>query len=184
MQPADGKGVWSRSPDAGIKFAEDTRQATVAIKPGHRGERAISRKTIAQGRPECFGVPVFSRVLSTFHLAHEAAGAACIRLSLRPLFSRVELTQDSGVPCRENAAVCLVVIAIQSRARSSGLLRGACHWAALRADPLARKDELAPAVSGLFSQAEQFPLVTKPIMVPDRSADETSWIVNQNQRLK
>jgi hypothetical protein len=87
------------------------RQATVAIKPGHRGERAISRKTIAQGRPECFGVPVFTRVLSTFYLAHEAAGAACIRLSLRPLFSRVELTQDSGVPCRENAVGCLVVIA-------------------------------------------------------------------------
>jgi hypothetical protein len=28
---------------------------TVANKPGHRGEREISRKTIAQGRP---GVPV------------------------------------------------------------------------------------------------------------------------------
>jgi hypothetical protein len=28
---------------------------TVAIKPGHRGEREISRKAIAQGRP---GVPV------------------------------------------------------------------------------------------------------------------------------
>jgi hypothetical protein len=56
--------------------------------------------------------------------------------------------------------------------------------AALLADPLARKDELAPAVSGVFSRAEQFPLVTKPIMVPDRSGDETSWIVNQNQRLK
>jgi hypothetical protein len=29
--------------------------ATVTNKPGHRGEREISRKTIAQGRP---GVPV------------------------------------------------------------------------------------------------------------------------------
>jgi hypothetical protein len=29
-------------------------RATVARKPGHRGERAISRKTIARGRPECF----------------------------------------------------------------------------------------------------------------------------------
>jgi hypothetical protein len=26
--------------------------ATVAIKPGHRGERAISLKTIAQGMPD------------------------------------------------------------------------------------------------------------------------------------
>src|SRR4051812_25080245 len=29
-------------------------RATVTKKPGHRGERAISRKTIARGRPECF----------------------------------------------------------------------------------------------------------------------------------
>jgi hypothetical protein len=28
--------------------------ATVARKPGHRGEHEVSRKTIAQGRPECF----------------------------------------------------------------------------------------------------------------------------------
>ena len=28
-------------------------QTTVARKPGHRGERVISRKTIAQGRPDC-----------------------------------------------------------------------------------------------------------------------------------
>jgi hypothetical protein len=27
---------------------------TVARKPGHRGEHVISRKTIAQGRPDCF----------------------------------------------------------------------------------------------------------------------------------
>ena len=28
-------------------------QATVAKEPGHRGERRISRRTIAQGRPDC-----------------------------------------------------------------------------------------------------------------------------------
>jgi hypothetical protein len=53
--------------------------------PVHRREHCISRITIAQGMPACFGVPVVTtRVLST--LAHEAAGAACIRHSLRPLF--------------------------------------------------------------------------------------------------
>jgi len=31
------------------------RGTTVSNKPGHRGEREVSRKTIAQGRP---GVPV------------------------------------------------------------------------------------------------------------------------------
>ena len=30
------------------------RKATVARKPGRRGEREVSRKTIARGRPECF----------------------------------------------------------------------------------------------------------------------------------
>jgi len=34
---ADGKAVWSRSPDAGIKFCETCRRAMVAIKPGTPG---------------------------------------------------------------------------------------------------------------------------------------------------
>ena len=37
---ACGKSVWSWSPDAGIKFAEDTRRATVANKPD-TGESAL-----------------------------------------------------------------------------------------------------------------------------------------------
>jgi hypothetical protein len=36
----------------------DDQQATVAKEPGHRGEHEISRNTIAQGVPDCFGVPV------------------------------------------------------------------------------------------------------------------------------
>ena len=56
---ADGKGVWSRSPDAGIKSLRDvSRGRRRQTKPGLRGERVISRKTIAQGRPACCGVPV------------------------------------------------------------------------------------------------------------------------------
>ena len=51
---ADSKIVWSWRPDAGVKLAGDDLQATVAKKPGHRGEHDISRKAIAQGRPECF----------------------------------------------------------------------------------------------------------------------------------
>jgi hypothetical protein len=34
---ADGEGVWSRSPDAGIKSCETFREATEAIKPGTPG---------------------------------------------------------------------------------------------------------------------------------------------------
>jgi hypothetical protein len=50
---ADGEVVWSWRPDAGAKFCESHRGATVARKPGHRGEREVSCKTTAQGRPDC-----------------------------------------------------------------------------------------------------------------------------------
>src|SRR5882757_4586680 len=44
-------------------------------------------------------------ILST--LARETAGAACTRLSLRPLFKRGRNDkQNSGKSCRENEAVC------------------------------------------------------------------------------
>jgi hypothetical protein len=51
---ADGEVVWFWHPDAGVKFLGSKRfaGATVARKPVHRGEHDISRKTIAQGRPD------------------------------------------------------------------------------------------------------------------------------------
>jgi hypothetical protein len=53
---AYGEVVWSWRLDAGVKLAMMLRiaLATVARKPDHRGEHEISRKAIAQGRPECF----------------------------------------------------------------------------------------------------------------------------------
>jgi hypothetical protein len=62
------------------------REATVARKPGHRGERDISVKTIAQGRPGETGEPVVTTLVCFIIFAREAAGAAGTRLSLRPLF--------------------------------------------------------------------------------------------------
>ena len=49
---ADGEVVWFWRPDAGAKFRGFIREATVARKPVHRGEHEVSRKTIAQGRPD------------------------------------------------------------------------------------------------------------------------------------
>src|SRR5260370_13180638 len=51
---------------------------------GHRGERVISRKTIAQGRRNAPTVPVCSCAFSSCTFAHETAGAASTRRSLRP----------------------------------------------------------------------------------------------------
>jgi hypothetical protein len=53
MLVADGEVVWSRRPDAGVKSSggmsarpgglRHIRLMTVANKPGHRGEREVSR---------------------------------------------------------------------------------------------------------------------------------------------
>ena len=60
----------------------------VARKPGHQGERVISRKTIVQGMPGRFRRTCGDyRVLTTF--CTRAAGATSTRHSLRPLSWRV-----------------------------------------------------------------------------------------------
>src|SRR6266436_2074172 len=51
------------------------------------------------------GVLVVTRVLSTTTSAHEAAGAAGIRHSPRPLWAR-RYSNASGAPRRENEVVC------------------------------------------------------------------------------
>jgi len=40
---ADGEVVWFWRPDAGVKFREAIREATVATKPGHREEHEGNR---------------------------------------------------------------------------------------------------------------------------------------------
>jgi hypothetical protein len=84
---ADGKIVWSWRPDAGAKFL---RSKLLRSDGGKRarspGRSRISRKTIAQGRPDVSGEPVVSNSCA-FYFAHEAAGALGTRSSLRPLIS-------------------------------------------------------------------------------------------------
>ena len=63
-------------------------QVTVTTSPLHRGEHEVSRKAIAQGMSECFRSPVCSCAPNAQFLAHETAGAARTRHSLRPLFRR------------------------------------------------------------------------------------------------
>ena len=59
---ADGEVVWFWHPDAGVKFLGSRRfaGATVARKPVHRGERAISRKAIARGMPDVLAALLFA----------------------------------------------------------------------------------------------------------------------------
>src|SRR5260221_14355591 len=52
------KSCGSDAPIAGVKSCEKTRGMTVSNKRGHRGEREVSRKTIARGMPGETGVTV------------------------------------------------------------------------------------------------------------------------------
>src|SRR3954467_885515 len=53
-------------------------------KAVHRGEHEVSRKAIAQGRPECSRCPVCSCALLFAQIARVTGGAASTRSSLRP----------------------------------------------------------------------------------------------------
>jgi hypothetical protein len=57
----------------------------VARKPVHRGERAISRNPLRREGRMLSAEPVCSCAFFYCSFAHETAGAARIRLSLRPL---------------------------------------------------------------------------------------------------
>src|SRR5437762_156786 len=95
-----------------LSWREVSPPATVANKPAHRGERDISRKAIGQGMSECFRCPVCSCAPTVQFLAHETAGAARTRHSLRPRFSReATVMHNSGKSCCENEHVCFHVIA-------------------------------------------------------------------------
>src|SRR5437870_240710 len=84
---AYGEVVWSGRRGAGVKFSRSK------LLGGDGGKRAVhrvevSRKAIAQGRPECSRCPVCSCALLFAQIARETAGAASTRSSLRPLFRR------------------------------------------------------------------------------------------------
>ena len=55
-------------------LAERFREATVARKPGHRGERGISRKTIARGMPGDPGVTVVTTLVCSILFCMRGCG--------------------------------------------------------------------------------------------------------------
>src|SRR3954471_11327771 len=84
---AYGEVVWFGRRGAGakraIRSAGDGGKRAVL-----RGEHEVSRKAIAQGRPECSSCPVCSCAVLLAQIARETAGAASTRSSLRPQFSK------------------------------------------------------------------------------------------------
>src|SRR5262249_8772990 len=89
VSPADGEIVWSRSPDAGIKFLDDDSRTTVANKPGTPvgtpGRARISRKTTRAGNAGSFR-RTCGDLLACFSLLHARLRVRLsARHSLRPL---------------------------------------------------------------------------------------------------
>src|SRR5947199_987634 len=86
---AYGEVAWSGRRGAGVKSARSKLLGSDGGKRAvHRGELEVSRKAIAQGRPECSRCPVCSCAVLFAQIARETAGAASTRSSLRPLISR------------------------------------------------------------------------------------------------
>src|SRR6478672_7738010 len=85
---AYGEVVWFGRRGAGVKFS---RSKFLGGDGGKRAvlreEHEVSRKAIAQGRPECSRCPVCSCAFLFAQIARETAGAASTRSSLRPLSS-------------------------------------------------------------------------------------------------
>ena len=125
---ADGEVAWSRPPDAEVKLAMMLciTPMTGARKPGPRGDRDISLKTIAQGMPVDPAEPVVTA--ACFFCCRRAMGEVITRHSLRPLrFPRATLFAALG---RERVAgsrscVQLKVVLLECRQGSpSPRLRG------------------------------------------------------------
>src|SRR5882757_7860430 len=129
---------------------ESVRQRRVVLTPrcwrrrwqqymAHRGEHVISRKAIAQGMSDVLRCPVCSCAHFLCTLAHEIAGAARIRHSLRPLyFEGEEFSNTSGTVCRENAKLYLPSL----RAKRSN----PCHRSKERMDCFAAVAMTAKAI--------------------------------------
>src|SRR6266403_4606706 len=67
------KSCGSDAPILGVKPAR--RSAGDGVKQrGHRGEREVSRKTIARGMPGRSGVTVVTMLVCLFYLRHPLAG--------------------------------------------------------------------------------------------------------------
>src|SRR5712672_4198008 len=100
------KSCGSDAPMLASSLREEA-QATVSNKPGHRGEREVSRKTIARGMPGLLRCTCgdYARVLCLFR----TRGCGCIGRPAFPAPSIVKsgetVLQNSGTSCREIAEV-------------------------------------------------------------------------------
>jgi hypothetical protein len=95
---ADGEGVWSWRPDAGAKVVGHDPANDGGKRARSPGRSRISRKTIAQGRPDDPAPPVVTTVC--FLPMHTGRGCALsTRSSLRPLILEGRFSCTTRADC-------------------------------------------------------------------------------------
>ena len=120
MPKRTAKSCGSDAPMPASSLREDA-QATVSNKHGHRGEREVSRKTIARGMPGDFRCDRGDYARVPFLFAREAAGALSARHSLRPLLGEAIL-QNLGRNRAARSRRCDVI------ARSNATKQSILSW--------------------------------------------------------
>jgi hypothetical protein len=117
---ACGEGVWSWHPWAGAKSPDDDLEATVTIRSRTPGRARYKSQRHRAGKAGCFGLVTNS---CAFLTAHEAAGAASARSSLRPLLFEGEVRNSSGaIAPREGSVMPSSVMPCACGASTSELL--------------------------------------------------------------
>ena len=96
--------------------------AMVANKPGHQGEHDISRKAIAQGRPECLRFTCMLVCAFSVHQCTRDRGCSAHPVFPAPSSFGAECNCKTRAKCcRENERVCFIVIASEAKQSSSSL---------------------------------------------------------------
>src|SRR5207245_10103093 len=111
---ADGEVVWSWRRDAGVKLLRSKLLGGDGDnKPAHRGEHEVSRNPLRRESRIASAEPVCSCAPFLCSLAHETAGAACIRLPCALLLLRVKIDATLGriAPrqCGRTPSCCLTI---------------------------------------------------------------------------
>src|SRR5258705_8681692 len=101
MLKRTAKSCGSDAPMLASSLREEA-QATVSNKPGHRGEREVSRKTIARGMPGETGVTVVTTLVCLFF--YHTRDCGCIERPAFPAPSDIKGTRNSGKPRAKAAA--------------------------------------------------------------------------------
>src|SRR5260221_12120332 len=163
------KSCGSDAPRPASSLREEA-QATVPTKPGHRGEREISRKTIARGMPGDFRCDRgdYARVLFSFAreaAAHQAPGIPCALC-----FRGERFMQNSGASRRGIAHLYLTGAGVGTCRSPDGIFRRLPSLPRKARKPLAKKKRQRSAILSIKGRAYIAGIYEHPTRhAPDKS---------------